>query len=208
MNKATCKTILIFFIFLGSVGASGEVSKRVLFLGDSLAAGFGLSEEQAYPALLEIKARKAGYQVDFVNAGVSGDTTAGGLRRLNWLLRQRVDVLVVALGGNDALRGIDPRETEKNLAAIIDAYRTRVPKGKVILAGMRAPENMGPEYTKAFAAIYPRLAAEKKTALMPFLLEGVAAKPELNQADGIHPNAGGQREIADNFWPVLKKVLN
>ncbi|MCB0344117.1 MAG: arylesterase [Bdellovibrionales bacterium] len=207
MNKSVIAGILLFYVLIFPLSAYADTGKKVLFLGDSLAAGFGLSEEQSYPALVEQFAQDAGYSIVCINAGVSGDTTAGGLRRLDWLLRQRVDVLVVALGGNDALRGVDPSETRKNLTMIIRKYRDAAPDGKVLLAGMKAPVNMGQSYTEAFSKVYPEVARETKVELMPFLLAGVAAVPELNQADRIHPNAAGQRKIAENVWPILKKIL-
>lgn len=198
---------IVLLIPLFAATAEEARPLRVLFLGDSLSAGFGLSEEQAYPALLEQLASRSGESIEAVNAGVSGDTSAGGLRRLDWLLRSKVDILVIALGGNDALRGINPTETKKNIGAMIDRYRARFPRGRVLLAGMKAPPNMGPDYEAAFSRIYGELAEEKDVALLPFLLEGVAAVPELNQLDGIHPNAEGQRKIAGHVWPSLKTLL-
>jgi acyl-CoA thioesterase-1 len=174
---------------------------RVVFLGDSLTAGYGLDASQAYPNLVQQRLREAGVTADVVNAGVSGDTSAGGLRRLDWALDGDVKVLVVALGGNDALRGLSTDELRRNLAAIIGRARER--GVTVILAGMEAPPNLGRTYTAAFRRVYRDLAAEYRIALIPFLLEGVAGRPGLNQADLIHPNAEGARKIAALVWPFV-----
>lgn len=177
----------------------------MVFLGDSLTAGYGLAEEQAFPALLEARMREAGLELPVVNAGVSGDTTAGGLSRLDWILRQRVGVLVVALGANDGLRGVPPAETRRNLAQIIE--RGKAEGARVLLAGMKLPVNYGPQHRSDFEAIYPELARRYDVPLVPFLLEGVAGVARLNQTDGIHPTADGQRIVADVVWPVLEPVL-
>jgi acyl-CoA thioesterase-1 len=181
--------------------------KVVLVLGDSLAAGLGLDPDQAFPALLQQKIQAQGWPGKVVNAGVSGDTTAGGLRRIDWLLKQRVDVLVLELGGNDGLRGIQPESTKANLQGIIDRTRKKYPNVKIVIAGMRMPPNMGAEYLEKFKSIFPSLAKENKALLVPFLLEEVGGRTELNQADGIHPTAAGQRIVAENVWRVLESVL-
>lgn len=178
---------------------------RVVILGDSITAGHGLDRSQAYPALLQKKFDDAGLPREVVNAGVSGDTTAGGLRRLDWALGNKgADVLIIALGGNDGLRGIAPAETEKNLVGIIRKARAKNPGMRVILAGMRMPDNMGPEYTNAFQGVFSRVAAAEKTDLIPFLLEGVGGDDSLNQEDRIHPTAEGQEKIARTVWAVLQ----
>ena len=177
----------------------------VVFLGDSLTAGYGLAEEQAFPALIEARMREEGLDLPVVNAGVSGDTTAGGLSRLDWIFRQRVGVLVVALGANDGLRGVPVAETRRNLAQIIE--RGKSAGARVVLAGMKLPVNYGPQYRSEFEAIYPELARQYDVPLVPFLLEGVGGVARLNQADGIHPTAEGQRIIADHLWPVLAPVV-
>lgn len=177
----------------------------VVFLGDSLTAGYGLDEDHAYPAVVAERLAAEGTPVRVVNAGVSGDTTAGGLSRLDWLLRQRPDVLVVSLGGNDALRALEVGMTEENLRAIV--RRSRAAGARVLLTGMLAPPNYGPEYTEKFKEIFPRLAADLDVPLVPFLLEGVGGDPELNQSDGIHPTAEGQRRVAELVLPYLKEVL-
>ena len=178
---------------------------RVVFLGDSLTAGLGLSPDQAYPTLLQQKADADGLSFRIVNAGVSGDTSAGGLSRLDWALEGDVRVMVVALGGNDALRGLPVEELRKNLATIIE--RAQVKKVRVILAGMEAPPNFGQSYTDAFRRVYTALAAQYKVPLIPFLLQGVAGIERLNQRDGIHPTAEGARMVADNVWTVLRPML-
>ncbi len=177
----------------------------VVFLGDSLTAGYGLAEEQAYPALIEARMRAAGIDLPVVNAGVSGDTTAGGLRRLDWILRRPVAVLFVALGGNDGLRGVPLAETRRNLAQIIE--RAQAAGARVVLAGMKLPMNYGPDYRAAFEAIYADLARRYGLTLVPFLLEGVGGVARLNQADGIHPTAEGQATVAEVVWPVLEPVV-
>jgi acyl-CoA thioesterase-1 len=178
---------------------------RIVCLGDSLTAGYGLpSAAEAYPALLEKKLRDAGLDFEVINAGVSGDTSAGGLRRLDWSLQGDVRVLLVALGGNDGLRGLAPTELKANLSAIIDKAEAR--HVKVLLLGMEAPPNFGDRYTRDFRAVYRDVATERHVALIPFFLNGVAGITTLNQADGIHPTAEGQRRIADTIWPQLKAL--
>ncbi len=178
----------------------------VVFLGDSLTAGFGLDEELAFPAVLGRRLADDATPVRVVNAGVSGDTSAGGLSRLGWLLRQQPDVVVVSLGANDGLRALDVAMTESNLRQIVDEVRAA--GARVLLTGMLVPPNYGPDYAERFSAVFPRLAAELAVELVPFLLEGVAAVPELNQSDGIHPNAEGQRRVAEVALPYLKRVLD
>ena len=185
--------------------ASPAATRTLAFLGDSLTAGLGLPESQAYPALVQARLRAEGLPWNVVNAGVSGDTTAGGLARMDWLYRRRIDVLVVALGANDGLRGLPLKETEANLRAIL--RRGRKEGSRLVLAGMQMPENLGPEYRRGFEALYPRLAKEEGAQLIPFLLAGVAMDPTLNQADGIHPNAEGARRVAATVWTALAPEL-
>ncbi|HEY1583825.1 MAG TPA: arylesterase [Chthoniobacterales bacterium] len=179
----------------------------VLVLGDSLSAGYGLHRSDAYPALLSEKAAAAGERLHVINAGVSGDTTGGGLRRLNRLLEQHVDVLVLELGINDAFRGVPVREIEANLQAIIDRMRHRYPQVRIVIAGMQLPYYSGGDYLNNFGAIYARLAQRNHTELVPFLLHGVAGDPALNQRDMIHPNASGQKILAANVWPAVETAL-
>jgi acyl-CoA thioesterase-1 len=178
----------------------------VVCLGDSLTAGYGLAADQAWPALVESTLRAEGRRLRVLNAGVSGDTTAGGLSRLRWLLKQDPDLLVVALGGNDGLRGLPVESTRANLAGIIDGAREA--GVEVLLLGMRMPPNLGPDYTRDFERVYTELADELDVRLVPFLLEGVAGRADLNQPDGIHPTAEGQRILAKNVLPALRELLD
>jgi acyl-CoA thioesterase I len=183
-------------------------NKRVVILGDSITAGYGLDPDEAYPAILQEKIHAAALNYTVVNAGVSGDTTAGGLRRIDWALgRKGADVIVIALGGNDGLRGISPAETEQNLAGIVDKSRAKNPHVKVLIAGMEMPSNLGAEFVASFKAVFPKVAAEKKVTLVPFLLDGVGGEDSLNQPDRIHPTAEGQRRVAENVWKVLEGEL-
>jgi acyl-CoA thioesterase-1 len=177
----------------------------VVFLGDSLTAGLGLNEDQAYPALLGKKLQEEGLPVRVINAGVSGDTTAGGLSRLSWLLNQHPDVVVVALGGNDGLRGLPVEEADHNLREIV--RRCQAAGARVLLLGLQMPPNYGPEYTAQFAGMYPKIAKDTNAALLPFMLAGVGGIQSLNQADGIHPTVAGQEIVAKNVLPYLEKVV-
>ena len=192
-------------LLLSSFGQDRPI--RVLVYGDSLTAGYQLEKSHAYPAILQEKADAAGLAVVIVNAGVSGDTSAGGLARLNWTMRQPIDVLLLELGANDGLRGIAPEQTQINLQAIIDGVRARYPAVVILLAGMKLPPNLGADYSAQFEAIFPRLAERNGARLIPFLLAGVAAIPELNLADGIHPNEAGHRVVAETVWPHLSAAL-
>jgi acyl-CoA thioesterase-1 len=185
--------------------APASKTPRIVFLGDSLTAGLGLAVDQSFPSLIGKKLKERGFEYEVVNAGVSGDTSAGGLRRLDWSLEGDVQVLIVALGGNDALRGLPPREMKKNLAAILDRARDR--KIAVVLAGIEAPPNNGADYTREFRSVYSELASEYNVRLLPFLLQGVAGDATLNQADGIHPNVRGAQIVADLVWKELEPVL-
>jgi acyl-CoA thioesterase-1 len=180
----------------------------VLFLGTSLTAGYGLREDQAFPALVEEKIRMAGLGYRVVNAGVSGDTSAGGLRRLDWLLRLPISVLVLELGANDMLRGQSIEALETNLDSILDRTVEAYPDVRFLIAGMRAAPNLGPDYQQAFDAIYPELARRHEADLIPFLLEDVAAKRRFNQADGIHPTAEGHALVAERVWRELERILS
>lgn len=181
-------------------------SPKIVALGDSLTAGLGIEADAAYPALLAERLRDEGYEFEVVNAGVSGDTSAGALRRLDWVLDGDVRILIVALGGNDGLRGLSVPEMKRNLSEIITRAQAR--GVTVLLAGMEAPPNMGPQYTRAFRQAFADLAREHDVAFVPFLLDGVAAVGELNQRDGIHPNEEGARRIAEHLWPALEPLLD
>ena len=178
-----------------------------MFLGTSLTAGLGLEPEQAYPALIQQKIDSAGLDYRVVNAGVSGETSAGARRRVDWLLREPVSVLVVETGANDGLRGLPPDSLRANIQAVIDRARAMRPEARIVLVGMRIPPNYGRTYTQRFETLYPELARENDAELVPFLLDGVGGVPSLNQPDGIHPNAEGQRLMAQTVWRVLEPVL-
>lgn len=187
--------------------AERSSAPRIIFLGDSLTAGLGLDVRQSFPSLIQERLNREGYKFEVVNAGVSGDTSAGGLRRLEWAMSDGdPKVLVVALGGNDGLRGLPPEQLEQNLAAIIEQGQQR--GLKVILAGMEAPPNFGADYTARFRGVYPSLAKRYDVPLIPFLLEGVAGDPAYNQADGIHPNQRGAQVVADLVWRTLAPTLD
>lgn len=181
--------------------------KTILFFGTSLTAGNGLEPGQAYPALIQEKIDSLGWDYRVVNAGLSGETTASGLNRLNWVLKQDIDIIVLELGANDGLRGIPLDETRQNLQSITDTLRKNQPEADIVLAGMQMPPNMGASYTGRFKEMYPELAKQKELYFIPFLLEGVGGNPELNQPDGIHPTAEGQEILAENCWEVLKGVI-
>jgi acyl-CoA thioesterase I len=176
-----------------------------VILGDSLTAGLGLPIDQAYPSLIQERLTRAGLNYVVVNAGVSGDTSAGGLSRLDWAVQGDVRVLIVALGGNDALRGLPPTQLEQNLAAIVE--RAQAKGIRVVLAGMESPPNWGRDYNVSFHRVYTSLATKYRVPLVPFLLAGVAGTEALNQPDGIHPTAAGARIVADNVWAVLEPLL-
>lgn len=198
------KAVLIVILSLFS---SFQSPKVILFFGDSLTAGYGLSPEEAFPALLETALNKSVKKVKVVNAGLSGETSAGGLSRIDWILRQPVDVFVLELGANDGLRGLPIEQTRNNLQSIIDKVTTKYPSCKIVLAGMMVPPNMGKQYTDEFKNIYPDLARKNKATLISFILEGVAGNEKLNQADGIHPNIEGHKIIANNLKPVFEKLI-
>ena len=177
----------------------------VVFLGDSLTAGYGLPQDEAFPALVGRMLADSGHPIRVVNAGVSGDTTAGGVERLDWLLKQSPEVLVVGLGANDALRGQEPAGAEANLREIVE--RAKRSGTRVLLLGMRFPPSLGIPFTRKFEEIYPRIAREEGVPLVPFLLEGVGGRAELNLDDGIHPNAEGQRVVAKNVAPYVERLV-
>ncbi|HEX7239092.1 MAG TPA: arylesterase, partial [Longimicrobiaceae bacterium] len=191
----------------GSAADPGGGAPTVLFLGTSLTAGLGVDPDDAYPALVQAKADSAGLRFRVVNAGSSGETSAGALRRLDWLMRQPFDVLVVETGANDMLRGADPDSTRANLRRIVERVRAERPDTRIVLAGMMALPNLGREYGAEFQAIYPELAREYRLPLIPFLLDGVGGEPALNLPDGVHPNEQGHRRVAGTVWSTLEPVL-
>jgi acyl-CoA thioesterase-1 len=197
----------IFIGLLILVTLQSEKEKTILFFGDSLTAGYGLTEEEAFPALVEKALNEKGKKVRVMNSGLSGETSAGGLTRIDWVLRQPIDVFILELGANDGLRGVPLEETRKNLQAIIDKVRTKNKNVKVVVAGMLVPPNMGKDYATSFQKIFPELAKKNNATLIPFLLEGVAGDEKLNQADGIHPTVEGHKIVAANVRQVLERIL-
>jgi len=183
--------------------------KNILIFGDSLTAGYGLDDpaDDAYPAVIQHKIDSLKLPYNVINAGVSGETTAGGLGRIDWALKQKVSVFILELGANDGLRGIPVEETRRNLQAITDKVKAKYPDAKIILAGMQVPPSMGADYANSFKALFPQLAKKNKLALIPFLLDNVAGIPSLNQKDGIHPTVAGAKTVANNVWVVLKGDL-
>lgn len=186
-----------------------QEEKVILFFGNSLTAGYGLAPSEAFPALIQQRLDSLGYKnYKVVNAGLSGETTAGGNQRLDWVLeRQPVDVFVLELGANDGLRGVNPASTQQNLEEMIDKVRKVNPEAKIILAGMLVPPSMGQEYSRKFSQVFPEVAKKKNVKLVPFLLQDVAGERALNLGDGVHPNANGQKILARNVWEVLKEVI-
>ena len=186
---------------------SDDTRKVIVFFGDSLTAGYGVASAQAFPALIQEKIDAQGWKFRAVNAGLSGETTAGGLRRIDWVLQRPLDVFVLELGANDGLRGIDPEVTKRNLQAIIDRVKNKYPQAKIALAGMQIPSNLGRNHVTRFREIFPEVAEANNVTLIPFLLEGVGGKADLNFPDGIHPTPDGYRIVAENVWAVLEPVL-
>ena len=192
----------------GAVPASPSVRKPVVvFFGTSLTAGYGLDPEQAFPSLIEKKAQSEGLAITAVNAGLSGETTAGAARRIDWVLRTPADLIVIEGGANDALRGLSPDAARVNLERVIAVVRQKQPAAKIVLVQMEAPPNLGPAYARSFRTIYSDVAKKEGIPLLPFLLDGVAGIPRLNQPDGLHPNLAGERIVADNLWRALKPIV-
>jgi acyl-CoA thioesterase-1 len=213
-SRALCGFLLVCFVYfvvspLHSAAAASASTKTIVFFGDSLTAGYGLDDPttEAFPARIDEKITREHLDYRVVAAGLSGETSAGGLRRVDWILRQPVDIFVLALGANDGLRGIEPSVTSANLQGIIDRVRQKNPATQIVLAGMMMPPSMGPDYAQEFSAIYPELAQKNHATLVPFLLEGVGGRDELNQPDRIHPTAEGHAILADNVWKTLRPLL-
>jgi acyl-CoA thioesterase-1 len=188
--------------------ATGAGRRTILFMGTSLTAGYGLPDpDEAYPALIQQRIDSLGLNYDVINAGYSGETSAGALRRIDWLMREPVDVFVLETGANDGLRGLSPDSLRSNIQQIFDRVRAAHPNARLVLAGMEAPPNLGPRYTAAFRAIFPELARKNGATLIPFLLDGVAGVDSMNQADGIHPNVRGAKMVAANVWKVVGPMV-
>lgn len=190
-----------------NTATAASEKKNIVFFGNSLTAGYGLDLTEAFPAIIQQKIDSLHYPYKVVNAGLSGETTAGGKSRIDWILQQPVHIFVLELGGNDGLRGIALQQTSQNLQAIIDQVKAKYPDVKILLTGMRIPPNMGKKYADEFQQLYKTLAEKNNIAFLPFLLEGVGGEEKLNQADGIHPTAEGQKMVANNVWEVLKGML-
>jgi acyl-CoA thioesterase-1 len=197
-------TITVLVLLTGMVSAQ----KNILFFGNSLTAGYGLSPDEAFPAIAAELLQQKGKAVKVINGGLSGETSAGGLTRIDWMLRQPVDILVLELGANDGLRGLPLEQTRLNLQGIINKARAKNPKIKIVIAGMMVPPNMGPEYSEKFQQLFKDLAQKNQAVLIPFLLEGVAGHPHLNLPDGIHPNAAGHRIVAQTVLQYLEPLLH
>lgn len=189
------------------VSVAAAKKKNILFFGTSLTAGYGLDPTEAYPALIQNRIDSLKMPYNVINGGLSGETSAGGKGRIDWLLKQPVDIFVLELGANDGLRGLPVAQTIKNLQDIIDRVKTKYPGAKMVIAGMQVPPNMGAKYAADFKNIFPNLAKKNQMALIPFLLDKVGGVPKLNQADGIHPTAEGDKILAENVWVVLKGLL-
>ncbi|MEO1054326.1 MAG: arylesterase [Bacteroidota bacterium] len=192
---------------LAMLTAFSSNEKTIIFFGDSLTAGYGLSTDQAFPAIVQKKLKEDGLDYNVINAGLSGETSAGGLNRIDWILNKPVDIFVLELGANDGLRGLPLDQTKSNLQAIIDRVRVKNPNVKIIIAGMMVPPNLGKEYATEFSKIFPQLARTNNATLIPFLLDGVAGDEKLNLPDRIHPNAKGHQIVADNVTRVLKDII-
>lgn len=189
------------------VVATERDNNTILFFGNSLTAGYGIEMDAAFPGLIQKRIDSLQLNYEVINAGLSGETTASGNTRVDWVLKQPIDIFILELGGNDGLRGISSNETRKNLQLIIDKVRTKYPTCEIIIAGMQIPPNMGPEYTTAFRTLFPEIAEKNNLLLIPFLLENVGGIPDLNLPDGIHPNEKGHKIVAENVWEVLKGLL-
>jgi len=202
---ATVLAFVLMGIFTGTIFLQHK--RNILFFGNSLTAGYGLSQEEAFPNLIQIKINEINAEYNIVNAGLSGETSAGGLNRIDWVINQPIDIFVLELGANDGLRGLPLKSTKKNLQGIIDKVKQKYPKVKIVIAGMMVPPNMGEAYSGEFLKIFQELAKKNNASLISFLLKGVAGDPDLNQADGIHPNTEGHQIVTENVWEVLKPLL-
>lgn len=200
---------VLSFVLLGIISTTmvQQQKKNILFFGNSLTAGYGLDPELAFPNLIQQKIDEKNTTYTVINAGLSGETSAGGLSRIDWVMSQPIDIFILELGANDGLRGLPLESTRNNLQGIIDKVKQKYPNVKIVIAGMMVPPNMGETYSNEFINIYPELASKNKAILIPFLLDGVAGNPDLNLPDGIHPNVEGQQIVAENIWSVLKPIL-
>lgn len=199
---------LLFFFLLLSISIKAQEKKTILIFGDSITAGYGVEPEQSFPSLIQNRIDSLALNYEIINGGLSGETSAGGLRRIDWVLQREVDIMILELGGNDGLRGIDLSSTKQNLQEIVDKAKAKYPSMLIIIAGMQVPPNLGIEYTQEFRDIFPALARENDLPLIPFILEKVGGLEEYNQPDQIHPNAEGHKLVAETVWEYLYPVLN
>lgn len=198
---------VMIILFTAQTARSQPGNQTILFFGDSITAGYGIGQDQAFPALIQQKIDSLGWNFSVRNGGLSGETSAGGVRRIDWMLQNDIDVFVLELGGNDGLRGIDLKSTKQNLQQIIDKVQKKYPDASIILAGMQVPPNLGTEYTRQFKNIYPALSKSNDLVLIPTLLQNVGGKSDLMQADGLHPTEKGHKRMADTIWETLKPIL-
>ena len=206
--KRVISMIGLLFVLLNYQGIQAQQSpEKILFFGDSITAGYGLNPDRAFPALIQQQIDSLGLNYTVVNAGLSGETSAGGLRRVDWVLQQGVDIFVLELGGNDGLRGLNLQQTKANLQGIVDKVKSKYPQSLIVLAGMEVPPNLGADYTLEFRELYVELAQENDVLFIPFILEGVGGVPELNLPDQIHPNEKGHRKVAQHVWGYLVDVM-
>ncbi|MEP0004526.1 MAG: arylesterase [Balneola sp.] len=200
-------SIIILFSLLMSMNIYSQEKKSILFFGDSISAGYGIQPQQAFPAVIQDKIDSLGLNYEVINGGLSGETSAGGLRRINWVLQRDIDIMILELGGNDGLRGIDLSSTKDNLQQIIDRAKAKNPEIEIIIAGMQVPPNLGTDYTKEFQDLYPELAEKNNLTLIPLILDKVGGRDEFMQPDQIHPNVLGHKVVAETVWDYLYKIL-
>jgi acyl-CoA thioesterase-1 len=206
MFRLTASIIILFFVQI-SITTQAQEKKTILFFGDSISAGYGLEPQQAFPALIQDKIDSIGLGYEVINGGVSGETSAGGLRRINWVLQRDIDIMILELGGNDGLRGIDLSSTKENLQQIINRAKAKNPDIEIIIAGMQVPPNLGTDYSKEFEDLYPSLAEKNDLILIPLILDKVGGRDEYMQSDQIHPNIKGHKVVAETIWDVLYSIL-
>ena len=199
---------ILTVILLLVIAQQGQDKKRIVFFGDSITAGYGINIENAFPAIIQERLNAKGFSYEVVNAGLSGETTAGGLQRIDWILRSNPEILVLELGGNDGLRGLSLEQTRSNLKEMIQKIRAADENTEIILAGMQIPPNLGQDYTNSFRTLFADIAESEEVKFIPFLLEGVGGEKELNLSDGIHPNEAGHEIVAETVWAFLAPILD
>ncbi|MFY0696334.1 MAG: arylesterase [Balneola sp.] len=204
--KSVVLTIVLSVLIC--INSEAQQKKSILFFGDSISAGYGIQPQQAFPAVIQDKIDSLGLNYEVINGGLSGETSAGGLRRINWVLQRDIDIMILELGGNDGLRGIDLSSTKDNLQQIIDRAKAKNPEIEIIIAGMQVPPNLGTDYTKEFQDLYPELAEKNNLTLIPLILDKVGGRDEFMQPDQIHPNVQGHKVVAETVWETLAPILN